>query len=118
MKISPILFAFLLLLQGCTLYKGSITLDEAVKGQKRVKVTTTESPKPYEFKRIEFINGKYKGIPKRYDQSGDVIVKKETITEIKEYDKTGSNIVIFAPLALIIGLGIILFTSGRDGGIY
>ena len=116
MKISPILFAFLLLLQGCTVYKGSITLDEAVKAQKRVKVTTTETPKPYEFKHIEFINGEYKGIPKRYDQSGDVIIKEESITGIKEYDKTGTNIVTFAPLALIIGLGIILFASGTDGG--
>ena len=68
-----------------------------------------------EFKRIERIDGEYKGLPKRYSPAEEVVIKKETITQIKEHDKTMSNIISFSPLALILGLGIILFSSqGED----
>jgi hypothetical protein len=115
---TSLLLALLILFQGCSLYKGSITLEEAVASQKRVKVTTSENPKPFEFKRIELVNGEYKGLPNRYDHSGEKIIKKESITEIKEYDKTASNVVTFAPIAIIVGIGILLFSSSSDGGGY
>lgn len=105
------LFLIIMLSQGCTLYKGSISLENAVANQKKVKVYTSTNVKPYQFKRIEEDNGKYKGIPKRYSQASEVIVKKEDITLIKEHDKTASNIVSFTPLAIIVALGIILFSS-------
>ena len=113
---ASLLLALLILFQGCSLYKGSITLEEAVASQKRVKVTTSENPKPLEFKRIELVNGEYKGFPNRYDHSGEKIINKESITEIKEYDKTASNVVTFAPIAIIVGIGILLFSSSNDGG--
>ncbi|MBL4662292.1 MAG: hypothetical protein JKY22_01725 [Flavobacteriaceae bacterium] len=106
--------AIIILSQGCTVYKGSITLEEAVAGRQKVKVTTTDSPKPMEFRRIELINGKYKGLPKRYSQSDEVVIKKENITRIKEHDKTGSNLLTFSPLVLIVGLGILLFSNGGE----
>lgn len=115
MKTTPILLALLLLLQGCTVYKGSISLEEAVSEEKKVKVTTTDNPKPFEFKRIELVDGQYIGIPKRYSASEPVTIQEEKITEIKEHDKTTSNIISFTPLAIILALGILLFTDG-DGG--
>jgi len=115
---ASLLLALLILFQGCSLYKGSITLEEAVASQKRVKVTTSENPKPLEFKRIESVNGEYKGLPNRYDHSGEKSINKESITEIKEYDKTASNVVTFAPIAIIVGMGILLFSGSNDGGGY
>lgn len=115
---ASLLLALLILFQGCSLYKGSITLEEAVTSQKRVKVTTSENPKSLEFKRIELVNGEYRGLANRYDHSGDKIINKESITEIKEYDKTASDVVTFAPLAIIIGMGILLFSGSSDGGGY
>jgi len=106
--------AILILSQGCTVYKGSISIDEAVAGRQKVKVTTSDNPKPMEFKRIERIDGEYKGLPKRYSPADEVVIKKETVTKIKEHDKTTSNIISFSPLALIVGLGILLFSSGSD----
>lgn len=113
-----LLLALLILFQGCSLYKGSITLEEAVASQKRVKVSTSENPKPLEFKRIELVNGEYIGLPNRYDHSGEKIINKESITEIKEYDKTASDVVTFAPIVIIIGIGILLFSGSSDGGGY
>jgi hypothetical protein len=106
--------AIVILAQGCMVYKGSISLDEAVAGRQKVKVTTSDNPKPMEFNRIELIDGEYKGLPKRYSPAAEVIIKKETITQIKEHDKTASTIISFTPLALIVGLGILLFSSESD----
>jgi len=113
-KSVAIFLAILLLSQGCTVYKGSITLDEAVAGKQKVKVTTSEYPKPLQFSKIEQVNGEYVGMPKRYGSSEAVILQKDKITQIKEHDKTTSNIITFSPLALIIGLGIILFSGESE----
>lgn len=115
---ASILLALLILFHGCSLYKGSITLEEAVASRKRVKVSTSENPKPLEFKRIELVNGEYKGLPNRYDHSGEKIINKESITEIKEYDKTASDVVTFAPIVIIIGMGVLLFVGSSDGDGY
>ena len=106
--------AVLILSQGCTVYKGSITLEEAIAGKQKVKVTSSEYPKPLQFSRIELVNGEYVGMPKRYGSSTAVILQEDKITQIKEHDKTTSNIITFSPLALIVGLGIILFTSESE----
>ncbi|MEL6812977.1 MAG: hypothetical protein AAFP76_16755, partial [Bacteroidota bacterium] len=110
-----VLLASLVFFQGCTVYKGSITLEDAVAQQKKVKVITSDNPKPFEFKKIERVDGEYVGIPKRYSQAENITLKKETITEIKEHDKTMSTIITFSPLAIIVGLGVILF-GNSDGG--
>ncbi|MEM7185292.1 MAG: hypothetical protein AAF466_01430 [Bacteroidota bacterium] len=116
MRTTPILLVLLLLFQSCSLYKGSITLEEAVASEKQVKVTSTEYPKPLQFKKIEQIDGQYVGLPKRYSSTEAIVLQKEKITKIKEHDKTASNIVNFTPLVLIATLGIILFADGDDGG--
>jgi hypothetical protein len=115
MKTTPILLALLVLLQGCSVYKGSLTLEEAISTQKQVKVTTSEYPKPLQFKRIESVDGQYVGVPKRYSSSQAIILQEDKISEIKEHDKTASNIISFTPLAIILAVGIILF-SNSDGG--
>jgi len=112
----PIAFALLLLLQSCTVYKGSITLEEAVSSQKKVKVYATSSEKALEFERIEKIDGAYKGIPKRYSQSQEVILDEENIRLIKEEDNTTSTIITFSPLVVIGILGMVLFSGDGDGG--
>ena len=109
-----VFLAILLLSQGCTVYKGSISLEEAVASKQKVKVTTSEYPKPIRFSRIEQVDGEYVGMPKRYGSSEAVILQEDKITQIKEHDKTTSNIITFSPLALIIGLGIILFSSESE----
>ncbi|MEM7085323.1 MAG: hypothetical protein AAF489_04025 [Bacteroidota bacterium] len=106
--------AILVLSQGCTAYKGSITLDQAVAEKQKVKVTTKDNPKPYEFSKIELVDGKYIGFPKRYKSTKAVELKRENISLIKEHDKTTSNIITFSPLALIVGLGILLFSTGSE----
>lgn len=111
LRFFALMFSTLLLLQGCTLYKGSITLDEAVTWEKKVKVLSSDSEVPYQFEQIKLIDGQYVGIPKRYSQASEITLNPSNITEIKEHDKTLSNIVSFSPLAIIVGLGIFLLGS-------
>ena len=116
MKTGLILLSILILFQGCSIYKGSITLDEAVAEQKRVKVTTTQNDQPLKFQRIEYINREYKGIVIENDRSQDIKLSKEDISRIKEYDKTASDVFTFTPLVLIVALGVLMFTNLTDGG--
>jgi len=113
-KSVAVFFIIITMSQGCTVYKGSITLEEAVAGKQKVKVMTSEYPKPLQFSKIEEVNGEYVGMPKRYGASEAVILQKDKITQIKEHDKTTSNIITFSPLALIVGLGIILFSAESE----
>lgn len=106
-----LLFTILILLQGCTVYKGNVTLDQAVTWEKKVKVMSSDNEEPYHFEHIKLRDGKYVGIPKRYSQSSEVILNPLNITEIKEHDKTLSTLISFSPLFIIAGLGIILFGS-------
>lgn len=115
-RLSSLLLAVLFFMQGCTAYKGSITLDEAVNGEQKVKVITRDNGKSLEFEKITLINGEYRGVPKRYSQSSEVVLNPENIAHIKEHDKVVSNMVTFSPLIVIAVVGIILFTNSGDGG--
>ncbi|WP_461302471.1 hypothetical protein [Aureisphaera sp.] len=114
LKLISLVLATLFLLQGCTVYKGSVTLEEAVNGQKKVKVITSDSDTPKEYEKINLVEGEYRGVPKRYSQGAEEVIDADKIVEIKEHDKTMSNIISFSPLAIIVGLGILLFSNGSD----
>lgn len=105
------LLSILILFQSCTAYKGSLTLEQAVLDRKKVKVTTTQVEKPYQFEYIENREGKYVGIPARYKDYGEVTLDASKIVEIKEHDKTASTLLTFTPIAILVGLGVVLFTS-------
>ncbi len=113
-RLASLLLSVLFVLQGCTVYKGSISLDAAVMKQQKVKVTTTESEKPLEFEKINLVDGEYRGIPKRYSQGTEVVLDKDSIVEIKEHDKTLSNIISFSPLVIIIAAGVLLFSNESE----
>ncbi|MBX2826755.1 MAG: hypothetical protein KTR22_01245 [Flavobacteriaceae bacterium] len=114
LRACSILLSVVFLLHGCTVYKGSVSLDEAVQGEKKVKIITSDSDTPKEYEKINLIDGEYRGIPKRYSQGSEEVIDTSKIVEIKEHDKTLSNIISFSPLAIIVALGVILFTNESD----
>ncbi|MDC8002846.1 hypothetical protein POV27_02165 [Aureisphaera galaxeae] len=113
-RMSSFLLALLFVLQGCTVYKGSITLEQAVNGQRKVKVITSDSDTPKEYEKITLVDGEYRGTPKRYSQGTEEVIDTSKIVEIKEHDKTLSTIISFSPLVVIVAAGILLFSSESE----
>ena len=116
------LLTFLILLQGCVIYKKNpSTIDEAVKANTNVRIETKDD-KTIKFKRIEFENEQYFGINnalKFYNETGmsglvkrkkkmeiiKTLIELNDVQEIKIKDKTMSTVVpIAAPLVIIGGV--------------
>ena len=104
--------ALLLLFQGCVIYRGPISLDEAVKQQKKVRVKT-QSNQEFKFKMIRRIDKEYIGIPlKLTDGNQNIKLNEEHIDWVKIHDKKASTLwSILTPILVIGGiLGIIAIT--------
>jgi len=105
LKTVVLIFAALILLQGCTVYKSAnVTLEEAVKSQTKVKIKTKDI-QSLKFKRLEFEDGKYYGVKKF---KGDIIkmsLDENNLISVRLKNKTLS---IILPIAIpIVLLGII-----------
>ena len=124
LKSISFLLTFLILMQGCVIYKKKpSTIDEAVYANTNVRIQTKDN-KIIKFKRIEFKNGEYLGIKeylKPYNEistSGLVIRKKRMemtktllklndVQEIKIKDKTWSTILPIAIPIIVVSIPII-----------
>ena len=110
------LLTFLILLQGCTVYKtASVTLDEASKSNTKVRVKTFNN-KSLKFDRIEVVNNKIHGI--NNVEMSITPIEKDNIEKIQLKDKTMSTILSIAiPVVVIVGiLGIIVDQSLNNIG--
>jgi hypothetical protein len=120
-KSVALILSMLILLQGCTAYKSvSISLEQAVKNESKVRVKTKSNEK-FRFNRIGMDNGNYYGVKK----SNGVIFKtpldQTIVNSINEKDKTFSTILsIGIPLIIIGGLIAIAapFGVGISGPIF
>ncbi len=82
----------LILFQGCTVYKAvPITLEQAVKNEEKVKVTT-KSNKKLKFKRIGLEDGTYYGYKIQKGKILKTTLDLKTINNIKEKNRTMSTI--------------------------
>ncbi len=113
-KTAALFLSILILFQGCSVYhKGTITLDEAVQEQKKVKISGTNNQIMH-FKKIVLKDGKYYGVKKLNDNRKDVRLFDEYIKNIKSKNETMS--IILTVLAVtgpiwVIGLSY-LFGAG------
>lgn len=103
------LLALVMLLQSCTVYKStSITLDQAVQNESKVKVKT-KSAENLKFKRIGVENGNYYGVKKSKGEMVRIPLNENFISSVKEKDKTLSTVLTVAlPIAIIVG-GLLIF---------
>ena len=80
---------FLILLQGCVIYKKKPSdLDEAVNANTRVRIETKDD-QVYKFKRIEFKNDQYLGINEVL-KVYEIINTNTGLMEKKSWNLTGS----------------------------
>jgi hypothetical protein len=120
------LLAFLILYQGCVIYKKKpSTIDEAVRANTNVRIETKDN-QTIKFKRIEFKNGQYLGISKSLKTHKEINItsglveekikienlqtplQENNISEILIKSKTMSTVV---PIAFVASTAIIIFMS-------
>jgi len=100
LKIIASLLALLMLLESCTVYKNaSITLDQAVNNEAKVKVKT-ETAENLKFNRIDFNNGNYYGIKKTQGEIVKIQLDEKKIISIREKDEAASTV---ATILLTVG---------------
>lgn len=116
--IRPIAFllTFIMLLQGCTVYKSvPVSLEQAIQNESKVRVKTNSSER-LKFNRIGVEDGNYYGVKK----SNGVIVKtplnQNFISAINEKDKTVSTILTIAIPVVIIGVGLVILGNSMSFG--
>ena len=96
-------FSLLILLQGCRVYqKDSVTIDQAIKKQKRVKIKTVDN-KTLKYKKLIYESGKYYGIkPSTFrDTVYKIPLDQSKIQVIRMHNKT---------LSIIYGVSIAVIT--------
>ena len=110
-----LLLAFVMLFQGCTVYKSaSVTFDEAVRAETKVKLKTKNS-ETLKFNKLELEDGQYFGVKEinkddAFNISKMEIVKTQidenNIEVIKIKDKTMSTILPFAIPVVLFGISL------------
>ena len=108
--IKPIAFllGLLILLQSCVAYKStSVSLEEAVKLEKKAKIET----KGYEilkFQKIVSEEGKYYGVKKIKGEKVKILIDSTGIKKVMLHDKTLSTVLTIAlPIGIILGSALI-----------
>ena len=116
--IKPIsyLLTFLILLQGCTVYKKqNISLEQAVATKNRVKLVTKENEKQKHLY-VTTNNGEYYGTKKVNNEIIIIPLQEENIKNIRTVDKAASTIATLltfsvGTLVFLGGVALISFTS-------
>lgn len=103
LKPISLFMAFLILLQGCVIYKEKpVSLDDAVIANTRVRIETTDN-QTLKYKRIEAKNGQYYGIKKSNKAAARTPIDAELVENVKIKDKTMSTIVTIAiPIMFLV----------------
>lgn len=108
LNIVSFLLAFLILFQSCSIYKsGTLSLDEAVLNEKRVKVVFIDNEKQ-KFKKIVVEDEEYYGVMRYWKRS--IKLNPENIKKIKELD-----VVMTSSVSLLIAGIPIFLLRYRDG---
>ncbi len=121
-RLIAILFSALLFFQSCRVYHhSSVTLEQAVKEQKRVKIKTIDK-KVHKFKRIEYENGVFLGINKVKGKIVKIPIDANEIEKLRLHNKTlsiiygvGVSVVIAYGVAFIIFLATWNLNLNFDG---
>ena len=118
-----LLFTLLILFQSCRVYhKKSVTLDQAVIEQKRVKIKTVDN-KTLKFKKIIHEDGEYYGIkPSTFmDTIYKIPLDQNKLQNIRMHNKTlsiiyGIVITKFVVFAAIIAIAFASWSGSSIGG--
>ncbi|MEW4924261.1 hypothetical protein [Algibacter sp. 2305UL17-15] len=117
-KLVSVLFSILICFHSCRVYHHkSVTLEEAVKTENRVKIKTIGN-KTIKFKKIVFENNLYYGI--RSNKYGKLLLNEDELNKIRLYNPNLSMVytIIFVPtliITLTVGLFVITYSGPELG---
>jgi len=99
----------LILLQGCTVYKSaSVTLEEAVRADTKVRIKTKDN-QTLKFKNVRAENEIYYGFMYKKSKWVKTAINEDSIDIVQVKDKTLSTILSIAiPLVIIGGIGVVV----------
>jgi len=114
LKTVALIFASLILFQGCTVYKSTaVSLDEAAKSDTKVKVVTNDN-QTLKFKRVGFENDYYYGEVNFKNTWIKTRINEDNIVKIQLKDKSLSTILsIGIPIVI---LGILVYAGSQSLG--
>jgi hypothetical protein len=94
LKVVALLFSVLILSQGCvTVYKsGNVTLEEAVKADTKVRITTNDN-QTIKYLNITKINQEYFGIKKVNSDLTKIPIQNKDIEKVRIKNKPMSTVV-------------------------
>ena len=107
------LLAFLILFQGCTVYKSAnVTLDQAVIANTGVRIKTNDNH-AFRFKSIQHDTGIYYGLKYHNKNWVKIPINEDNIDKVQIKDKTSSTILtIGIPISVIgVPLGILVLSD-------
>jgi hypothetical protein len=115
-KSVALILSMIILLQGCTAYKSvSISLEQAVQNESKVRVKTNSNEK-LRFNRIGVENGNYYGVNKSNGLIFKTPLDQTVVKSINEKDKTVSTILSIGIPLIIIGGVVAIAAPGFGGG--
>ncbi|AOW21638.1 hypothetical protein [Urechidicola croceus] len=107
-----------IMIQSCRVYhKETVTLDEAIQKQKRVKIITNDDQK-YKFKKVVFEDGLFYGVSMKKGKEVKTQLKVEELKKVRLHNKKMSIIYgILTPIVVIFGVLYIGFSNWKGPNI-
>jgi len=99
LKAVALIWSILIFFQGCTVYKSSVSLEEASRIDSRVKVYTTTN-ESYKFERIGVDEGKYYGVKKSNGEIVNIPLERNELYKVLLKDNTRS---IISTVSVVLG---------------
>ena len=93
LKTCTVLLSLLLLTQSCRVYRStSLTLEEAVAADRRVRIKTTDN-KTLKFSKIVYEEGIYYGIKEKYRGMERIELQPESIQQIRPVNRSVTGVI-------------------------
>lgn len=114
LKIVSFFFVVLMLFQSCTVYKSaSVTLEEAVKVDTKVRVVKTNGEK-VKYLRIEVLDdGRFYGVKRVNEEYYNLLIQQDEILRLNLKNRQTSTILnTTIPILLFVGLVLLALDGG------
>jgi len=119
LKVVALFLSVLILFQGCTVYKSnSVSINEAVKADTKVRVVKKNGEKKKYIRVVEPNDGYFYGVKKVNGLVKHIPLKKEDIAKINLKDQKVSKLWTIATPLIIIGIAIGVFAIALDNANY
>ena len=113
-KIS-LVFAILILLQSCSIYRNkNISIEEAAQSEKRVRIKTKDD-ETLKFKKILFLDGAYYGVKATYKGEERILLQPDSLLRIQPQNK-GLSILVGAAATVVTVFVVSVLVIGVSGG--